>query len=611
MSDPPDHDYGIEPYLMTILAKKTEIVTRDMTQTLMKSARSSVINSARDFSSAITLHDGRQFMIDEGIPIHLGNIHITPQKTLEYFDDIEPGDCFLTNSPYAGNTHHADYTLHAPVFYEDELLFWAVNRAHQADAGAPLPSTYLGNAATIYEEGPHFPAVRIQTDYEDQDDIVRMLKLNLRASETQWYGDYRAQVAAVRTGERELQNLCDEYGIETIKQFADDWLTYGEEMMRGEIADLPDAEIERTSHHDPIPGAAPDGVPVNVKLDIRPDEGRILVDLTDNIENIPAGFNLSEATTIAGVYGGIFVNLSSDLPHNDGSIGRIDIEMDEGKVIGRPEYPVGTATATTNVAAVLFNAVQSAFGQLGEPYGMAEGNAGVGAFEPVASGTDSRRDDEPYINQLIFAAGGAPALYGHDGWMAYTIPVSCGVIQSDSVEVDERKYPVLVARREFRADTGGPGKWRGAPGAITEFRARDDPITFTYYGDGHDFPPQGILGGGEGSPDRVWRLTADGDREELPSITMDPIGIDAGEALVTTNPGGGGYGDPLDRDPERVRNDVAKGFVSVAGAREDYGVVIRETDGGYTVDETATADLRHDRRSGATDGGDRQGGADQ
>lgn len=596
-------DYEIEPHLMTILSKKTEMVTRDMTQTLLKSARSGVINSARDFSSAITLSDGRQFMIDEGLPAHLGNVHFTPEYTLEHFEEIEPGDCFLTNSPYAGGTHHADYTLHVPVFFEDEFLFWAINRAHQADVGAPVPSTYLGGAETVYQEGPHFPAIRVQEDYEDKADVIRTLKTNLRASERQWYGDYRAQVAAVRTGEEELRELCEEYGVETIKRFTEAWLAYGEEMMRAEIAELPTTTIENTSRHDPIPGAAPDGIPVTVTIEIDSEAERIRVDLTDNPGNVPAGFNLSEATTVSSVYGGIFVNFDADVPHNDGSIGRVEIEMDEGKVVGRPEYPVGTATATTNVSAVLFNAVQGAFGDLGEPYGLAEGNAGVGAFEPVISGEDPR-DGEPYINQLILAAGGAPGLYGHDGWLTYTIPVSAGIINADSVEIDEQKYPILVRQHEFQPDTAGAGQWRGAPGAKTVYEPRSSAVTFTYYGDGNEFPPQGIRGGGDGAPDRVWKIT-DGERVELPTLTLDdPVEVEPGERLVTINPGGGGYGDPLERTPERVRADVEEGYVTVAGAREDYGVVVEETDGNVLVDENATARLREGRRETGADAGD-------
>jgi N-methylhydantoinase B len=576
---------------MTVLSKKFEMVTRDMTQTLLKSARSGVINSARDFSSAITLYDGRQFMIDEGVPIHLGNVHLTPQYTLEHFDDVSRGDCFLTNSPYAGNTHHGDYTLMVPVFYEDEPLFWSINRAHQADVGAPVPSTYVGSAENLYQEGPHFPSVRIQEDFEDKDDIVRMCKLNIRAGDRQWFGDYRAQVAAVRAGEEAIEDICDEYGVDQIKTFTEEWISYGEQMMKDEIRDLPETTIENTSYHDPIPGA-PDGVPVNVKMSINPDEATIDVDLTENIPNVPCGFNLSEATTVAGVYTGIFVNMPPELPHNEGSINRINIEMDEGKIVGKPEYPVGTATATTNIASELINAVQGAFGDLGEPYGIAEGNSGVGGFEPVISGTDPRRNDDPYVNQLILAGGGAPAMHGHDGWMTYTVTSSCGIINRDSVEVDEHLYPVMIRRNEFKEDTAGDGEWRGSPSLISEYEPRYNTVTFTYFGDGHEFPLQGILDGKEGAPDVMTKIETDGEEVEVPSMIFDTLEIEPGERLISQKPGGGGYGDPTERDPEMVRKDVEAGYVSVEKARDVYGVELTGERGGLTVDHDRTASIR-------------------
>lgn len=592
-----DPDYETDPYLLTVLSKKAEMITREMTQTLLKSARSGVINSARDFSSAITLYDGRQFMIDEGLPMHLGNVHLVPRKTLELFDDVSPGDCFLTNTPYAGSTHHADYTLHAPVFVEGEPLFWTVNRAHQADVGAPEPSTYVGDAKTIYEEGPHFPSVRIQEGYEDREDIVRTCKLNIRSGETQWFGDYLAQVGAVRTGEEKLQALCEEYGVDTIRQFSEDWIAYGEEIMRSEIEKLPRKSIEYTAHHDPIPDVAPEGIPVTVSIEIRPGDARISVDLTDNVDNIPAGFNLSEATTTAAVYAGIFKNLGSNVPHNHGSIGRIDIEMAEGKVVGKPEYPVGTSLDTTNVAAVLTNAMQAAFGELGEPYGMAEGNAGVGASEPVVSGTDFRDGDE-YVNELIFATGGGPAVYGHDGWLAHTIVTSSGVIQLDSVEIDEQNFPILVERYEFTPDSGGAGRWRGSPGTTTAITVRGDRMMASYFGTGKEFPPNGILGGESGGALEVYRTTSDGDTVELPVMAMESVELDPGESLVCRNPGGGGYGDPYERPPEQVVRDVRRGYVTEEGARVDYGVVVDGDGDDYRIDDEETRAIRGSRDGG-------------
>ncbi|WP_299267346.1 hydantoinase B/oxoprolinase family protein [Halorientalis sp.] len=582
----------IEPYLMTILSKKFESATRDMTQSLLKSARSGVVNVARDFSSAISLFDGRQFMVREGLPVHTGNIGLTPEHTVDLHDDISPGDCFLTNSPYYGNSHHADYTLHVPVFYDGEPLFWSINRAHQADIGASIPSTYLAHAEDVYQEAMHFPSVRIQEDYESKDDIVRMLKLNIRRGEDQWYGDYLAQVSAVRTGEEKVQEICEEYGVDVIKNFIDAWLNYGEEMMAAEISKLPEDDISYTSYHDPVPDVTEDRIPVNVTVRIDPNEPNIVVDLTDNIDNLPFGLNLCEATAKAAALAGIFNNIDSNIPINEGSLSCIDFQLADGCIVGNPEFPVGTAAATTNIADVLLNAVQAAFGQLGEPWGIAEGNPSQNPCLPVISGTDFRHDDEQYVNQMFHIGGGGPGLAGHDGWLTYAVPNAGGALYRDSIEIDEQKFPIYIKRQELIADTGGAGKWRGAPATEVEYGPREDTMEVAYFGNAKENPPKGILGGKPGAPSKATKITEDGATEDLPILTMDVIPIEPNETIVGRWAGGGGYGNPYERDPDRVRKDVKEGVVSIEQAAQDYGVVVEETGNGLEIDQEATANRR-------------------
>jgi len=588
-----ESEYGISPYQLHILSKKFEMATREMSQVLMKSARSGVISMARDFSSGFTLYDGRQFIIDEGLPVHTANIRLTPEYIMEHFDDIEPGDCFLTNSHFAGCTHHADYTLSVPVFVDGEPLFWSINRAHQADIGAPEPTTYPTSSENIYQEGPHFPAVRIQEDYEDRDDLVRMLKLNLRLGDKQWIADYRGQVAAVRRGEERIQEICDEYGVDTVESFADAWLAYGERMMRENIASLPDRSFEYSAFHDPIPGA-PDGVEVTVGIDVDPDAREMTVDLTDNMENVPSGFNLSRATSTAGVFAGIFNNLSGDIPHNHGAIEPIEVVMDKGKIVGEPTYPVSAAVATTNVCQVLINAVQAAFSNLGEPFGLSEATSGTLNY-PVIYGEDPRRDDQEYINELFFLGGGGPAGAGYDGWLIYSSPSGGSVPNRDSLELDEQKYPILFEQSELRADTEGAGKWRGAHGSINRFRPLGNPLQLSYMADNREYPAQGVLGGKAARRAELYAVDRDGERRELPGFGVQDI--DAGETVVIKNSGAGGYGDPLDRDPDLVLKDVERDLVSKERAREEYGVVIDEQNGNVRVDDARTKELRRDRRT--------------
>ena len=170
----------IEPFLMAILSGRFRAITKEMANTLMRSGRSTVLNTAKDFGCSITDEQCRVVSMAEGLPIQLAAVHLIPKAVIELFkDDIRPGDIFLNNSPYYGNIHHADYTICAPVFYDGELQFFVMNRAHQADTGAPIPTVFLPFAKTIYEEGLHFPCLRVQRDYEDISDIIRMIKYRI------------------------------------------------------------------------------------------------------------------------------------------------------------------------------------------------------------------------------------------------------------------------------------------------------------------------------------------------------------------------------------------------------------------------------------------------
>jgi N-methylhydantoinase B len=609
----------VDPYLMIVLPRMFETISREMTHTLIQSGRSGVLNTARDFSSAIITGDGRLFMIEEGLPVHLGTIHLSVLETLKLFDDLAPGDCIFNNCPYTGNDHHADITIMVPVFYDDELVFWSVNRAHQADIGAPIPTTYPYPATTIYEEGLHFPCVRIQRDYKDLKDIVRICRIKIRVPD-QWYGDYLAQVGAARIGERRIIELCDRYGSDTLKSFVEEWLDYSERLMIEEIKNLSKMSIENETTHDPpvmfpngpysIPATTPavsNGIPLKVKIDIDPEEAFITVDLRDNIENQPFGFNLCYATTLTGAYTGIFNNLSPELPHNEGALRRIKVLVEEGKVIGIPRFPASTAVSTTNVCDRLVNMVSSAFAKLGPPWGMAEGNPGMPISAAVISGYDWRRPGIPgeinYVNQIIMCGGaaGGPAVDGHDGWLTYAIPVTGGVLYMDSVELNELRFPIIFKEYGIVEDSGGAGKYDGAPSGILVYGPRKDPMVVAYVCDAVKFPAKGVLGGEAGHlcvPSKLKIFKSGKEKESvLPGMGVETL--KRGEFIRSIIAAGGGYGNPLERDPELVKIRVRDEWISQTKARETYGVVLKNLDDPkrIEVDYEATDNLRKELKN--------------
>ena len=585
-----NNNQKVEPFLMSILSGRFAAVTREMANTLLRAGRSTVLNTAKDFSCGITDANSRIVSLAEGLPIHLAAMNLIPRAVTKLFkDDIRPGDVFLNNSPYYGNTHHADFTLCAPVFNGEKLLFFVINRAHHADTGAPLPTTFLPYGKTIFEEGLHFPCIRIQKDYKDIDDVIRMIKYRNRVPDM-WYGDYIAQIGSLRVAETRIIEMYNKYGVDTLLRFVDQWQEYGIERMLAEIKKLPKGQWDGEVRHDPVPDLAPEGIPLKAKISIDPDHGFITVDIRDNIDNIPCGFNLSEASTIGGVIVGVLYNLDPTLPHNDGTFSRIRIEMREGAVIGKPRFPIGTSLCTTNVAGRLVSLIQSTMAKMGHPHGIAEGCTSMTAASSVISGTDWRRGRAPYINLLIIPAPG-PAMYGHDGWPTAGDAASNGGMFTDSIELDEQRYPMIFDKNELSVDSGGAGQWDGAPAADVIFGPRKDPGTYTWIVDEKFNVAKGVLGGLKGRPGDVYKInTRTGERKDLPP--MATMTLTSEERLVSEAPGGAGYGNPLGRDPELVKLRVLEGWISLQRSKAVYGVILNVVDGQYAVDYEETKKLR-------------------
>jgi N-methylhydantoinase B len=586
-----------DPYMTAIIANRIDGIIREMTNTLLRAARSGVINGARDFSCSICTGDNRLLASAEGLPIHIFGSHMQTQAMCDFAGDgLREGDCYLHNDPYSGNTHAGDHTYLVPVFVDGEHLFTAVAKAHQADIGNALPTTYMAGAKDQYAEGALiFPAVRIQRDYEMVEDVVRMCRSRIRVPD-QWYGDFLAGIGSARIAERRLKELCAKYGTEQIKAFVRHWFAYSEQRMVQAIRALPKVTLKNSGAHDPFGELLPDGIPLNVVIDIDPDTAMIEIDLTDNVDNVECGFNESEACTSASTIAGIFNALDTSVPRNYGSFRRIRLKLRDGCVAGRPQFPHSCSVATTNVADRLVNIVQSAFAQLGEGWGLAEGGLGMGAGCAVVSGKDHRVDNAAYVNQLFLANAGGPGSPNADGWVTYGLPVAAGLMYRDSVEIDELKHPIAIRFLRLMPGTGGAGKFRGAPAMEVAYGPKERPMEVIWPCDGTVYPPKGVRGGHEGQRCRHWKVGANGQEEELPNITVLTIRKD--EYVKGNQAGGGGYGDPLDRDPRRVLNDVLERYETPDRARDIYGVVFSASGAdALQVDEAATERRRSELRS--------------
>ncbi len=555
---------------LAILRNRMEGVTRKMSNTLFRAGRSGVLNRVRDFSCCIVTADCELISVADSLPIHvLSGPDMMAHAMKAFHPDLRPGDAFLHNSPYHGCGHAADHTILVPVFDDaGRHRFTVLAKAHQADIGNSVPTTYHGTAKDVYEEGALiFPAVQVERDYTPIDDIIRMCRMRIRVPD-QWWGDFLAMMGAARIGERELKVLADEVGWDTLDAFSAAWLDYSERRCIEAIKALPAGRAEAVSTHDPFPGMPAGGVPVKAIVTTDPQGGFVDVDLTQNLDCMPNGMNLSEASSLTAAYIGVFNSLDHTVPKNSGSMRRFRIGLREGCVCGIPRHPTSCSVGTSNITERVANAVQMAMATLSEGAGMAETGSGAPACG-VISGHDPKTY-RPYIDSITLGFTGGAATASNDAWLTIGALGGGGQAFMDSIELTELYHPMRVTARQLLPDTEGAGRFRGAPSLYVEFGPVNGDFTFGFISDGLINAANGVRGGIAGGRSRQSLRTRDGELKRL-----EPCGqtvIHEGERLVSISSGGGGYGDPRTRDRDQVRRDVEESWITPARAHEVYGL---------------------------------------
>jgi N-methylhydantoinase B len=580
---------------LAVLNHRFQAVVRKMANTLFRTARSGVINSAKDFSCCVLTADHELLAAAESLPIH---VFTGPDLVARYMTECHPGlragDAFLHNDPYRGNSHAGDHSLLAPVIDGDGAhRFTIYVKAHMADIGNSQPTSMMMAATDVYHEGALiFPCVKVQRDYKHVDDVIRMCQRRIRVPSV-WWGDYLGMLGALRIGEREILALGEELGWDVLAGYAADWFDYSEQRMISAIRALPAGSACVRGAHDPVPGAA-DGVMVQSRVEIRPDDATIAVDLTGSDDCVPSGVNLTEATARTAAMVGVFNSIDHTVPKNAGSFRRLEIRIRENCVAGIPRFPASCSTATTGVADRASNATQRAIAEIRDGIGMAEAAPFGPISTAVISGHDPRRDGEPFVNMLFFVTGGAGAPHS-DGWLTLNHVGNGGMMLRDSVEIDEQLYPIRIVENRILPDTEGPGRWRGTASNLVEYEPVGCEIDVVWAADGTCRPAAGARGGRPGSPHRARRRTSAGEETELPGHGI--VRVRPGESIVSHSASGGGYGAPWEREPELVHEDVVEGWITPGRAQSVYGVVL---DAGGEVDLPATARARRRLAAQAT-----------
>jgi N-methylhydantoinase B/oxoprolinase/acetone carboxylase alpha subunit len=579
---------------LALITNRLQSIARRMQNTLFRTGRSGILNTAHDFSCVVLTCDCRLLVAAESLPLHIMiGPDIIVRDILNHHPQPKRGDAFLHNSPYHGNSHAADHCIVVPVIDDEGVhRFTVLAKAHQADCGNSMPTTYMGHARDLYEEGALiFQAVQIQKDYRDIGDIIRMCRLRIRVPE-QWWGDYLAALGAVRIGERALLDLGRDIGWEAIQAYAEDWFDYSEKRMIEAIRRMPSGRAVVTSRHDPFPGV-PDGIPVRVAVEVNAEDALIEVDLRDNPDCQPCGLNLTEScakgAAMVAVYNSI---VDHSVPPNAGSFRRVRILVRENCCVGIPVHPFSCSVATTNLADRVSNSTQRAIAEIADGFGMAETGPIIPPGGGVISGADPRAANAAFVNQIMLGITGGAGTPVTDGWLLIIHVGNAGMCHHDSIEIDELHHPILVFGRELVPDSEGAGRFRGAPGIRVEFGPIEGcTLDVLYTADGTVSPALGACGGEAGG--LLQALKRKGSGELVPLPACGGVRLVPGETVISIASGGGGYGSPLEREPQRVKHDVDEGWITPGRAKAVYGVTL---DAAGNLDINTTLAERQGRR---------------
>jgi len=575
---------ALDPITLAVIQAGLQQVCNEMDVAFTRSAFSPVIAEADDRSSGIYDKDTGALISqgEFGLPVFVGTMQYSTAELTRLIaeGDVAPperNDIYIVNDPYLGGTHLMDVRFALPFYYRDELFCWLQNTGHWPDIGGMVPGGFSAHATEVEQEGLRLPPVKLFKRGEMDREIYAIITSNIRIA-NQRIGDIKAQAAALKVGERRLTELLDRYGVTTVKTAICELRQRAALLMRSHIETIPDGMYRAEAFVDS------DGIvnePLRIALAVRKAEGKLFFDFSGSSPPCRGPMNSVVATTYSAVYLAVR-HIFPDTPLNAGAFEPLVIERPEGTFLdARYPRPVSgcAAEVSQRIAEAVFLALVQAIPDkvTAAPAG-SSGNFALG-------GSDPRRGASYVMYQISGGGYGGNAL--HDGLTNGCSTI--GISKTAPVEVMEQLYPVLFRRFALREESGGAGRHRGGFGVHYEVELRRGEARASFVMDHGRFGPPGVQGGGDGAPNvvRVHRGGAVMIPEHL-SKDQD-IALRAGDRVEVMTPGGGGYGDPMTRDPALVRRDVLLGYYRPESARVLFGVGIADSG---EIDKAETMRLR-------------------
>jgi N-methylhydantoinase B len=571
---------AIDPVTLEVVWNRLLSVANEQQDALIRTAFSTIVRESQDLACGI--FDTRGRMIAQsisGTPGHINAMATSMKHFLAAFppDKLRPGDVLITNDPWMTAGQINDITITTPFFKNGRLVALFANTCHSADIGGRILSA---EAREVFEEGLRLPIMKLFDRGEPNQVLMQIVRVNVRQPD-EVIGDFYAQTASNDAGGRALLEMMEEFGLDSIDHVAEEIIRRSEQAVRGEIAKLPDGEWSNETWSDGFEE------PILIRCAVRVAGDEIFIDFSGSSPQSTRGINVVLNYTHAYASFAIKAAICPDVPHNEGSFRPVHVSAPSGSILNALEpAPVASRQVIGHfIPSAIFAALSGALpGRLMAP-----------GADPIWLSV--WRGQNPSFTLTLFQVGGTGARPSKDGLSAVGFPSGVAGVPA---EIVESLSPVVVKRRELRPDSGGAGKWRGGLGQLTEFvRRGEGRWSVSSIADRTKYPAPGLLGGQAGAAGEV--ALGDGTRLHAKSL----VDLGAGDTVHVNLPGGGGYGDPLQRDVQRVLGDVIEGYITPEEAEKNYGVAVRyigkpeelvKLPDHWLIDPVRTTELRDARR---------------
>lgn len=582
---------AIDPITLEILKNSMIWTCKEMAKIMERISYTPLFSEAWDFANIIMDAKTEHIAQFSWQAAQLGAMGMTVEWIVKEIgpECIEPGDLLFQNDSYRGGTHVPEVTLVRPIFYNGELLGFTGCLAHLVDIGGIVPGGFPPLADDIFQEGIRIPPVKIWQNDKPVEDVLKIFLNNVRVPRD-IEGDLNAMIASVIAGEKRIIEYVDKYGLETIKSFFEAIKDYSERIMRSELKKIPDGNYEGEDYVDD------DGLgtgPVRIKVTAIKRGGSIILDYTGTDKQVRGPINCPWSVTASATYNAMLHLTDPYIPINYGCFRPIKVIAPRGTVVNvESPGPIngGHTEASNHTIFAVIKALSKAI-----PHKVAA--AGPDTYCNISGGGEDSR----YGRYCVFwfgTNGGSGARATKDGSDA--TPGIIGNTRNFPVEITEVRYPWRIEEAALRVDSGGAGQYRGGMGTVRRYKFVGNAVTVNIFADRHEVPPYGLFGGESGIATEILLARKGKDPQPLteygfssPTKCMN-LKLENGDTIVVKSPGGGGYGNPLERDPMMVSSDVREGYVSLKAAAEKYAVIFQEKT--FKVDETKTKHLRNEKR---------------